>query len=85
MVNEREVAGLRCGEILTELSDYLDGELSPQRRALIEAHLSGCDQCDRFGKEFASTMASLRGAMLVSDTEASMVFRNLQMHLGYRD
>jgi anti-sigma factor RsiW len=84
MVNEREVAGLRCGEILAELSGYLDGELSSLRRAQIEAHLAGCDQCDRFGKEFASAVASLRGALLMSDTETNMVFRNLQMRLGHR-
>ena len=35
------------------LSDYLDGELSPQERAQVEAHLAGCREC-------AATLEELR-------------------------
>jgi anti-sigma factor RsiW len=85
MVSERNVAGLRCGEILAELSDYLDGEVQPQRRSQIEAHLAGCDQCERFGKEFSASVAALRRAMLTADPETSEVFRKLQTQLDHRD
>ena len=60
MVFEREVAGLRCGEVLADLSDYLDGELEPGRRALLDAHLQGCDVCERFGSAFTIAILALR-------------------------
>jgi hypothetical protein len=49
MAHDREVAGLRCTQVLAHLSDYLDGELDPQTRAQVEAHVQGCDWCERFG------------------------------------
>ncbi len=60
MKNEREAAGLRCGEVLARLSDYLDGTLGADERPRFEAHISVCDHCARFGGVFAATMASLR-------------------------
>lgn len=63
MKNEREVAGIRCGRVLEALPDYLEGELPPRRREAVEAHLAGCDVCERFGGEYASTVAALRRAL----------------------
>jgi anti-sigma factor RsiW len=60
MESERIVAGLRCGEVLADLSDYLDNTLSDERRAQIDAHLRGCDICERFGQQFSATIAALR-------------------------
>ena len=60
MAIEREVAGLRCSEVLAELSDYLDGDLEAARRARIEAHLQGCDACERFGASFTAAVHALR-------------------------
>lgn len=60
MKGEREVAGLRCSEVLAGLSDYLDGDLEPAARAQVEEHLAGCDMCERFGGEMASTVAAVR-------------------------
>jgi mycothiol system anti-sigma-R factor len=34
-----------CNETLAELDRFLDGELSPQARSHIDAHLSGCNDC----------------------------------------
>lgn len=62
MDGEREVAGLRCGAVLEQLSAYLDGELSPEARARIDAHLAGCDVCARFGGAFGAQIAELRAA-----------------------
>jgi hypothetical protein len=45
----RVVAGIRCIEVLELLSDYLDGDVSQESKERIEAHLRGCDQCERFG------------------------------------
>lgn len=62
MKGEREVAGLRCSEVLEALGDYLDGALSASRKATIDAHLSGCDICERFGGEYASVVQALKAA-----------------------
>jgi anti-sigma factor RsiW len=60
MESERLVAGMRCSEVLADLSDYLDGAVDAARRGQIEAHLHGCDYCERFGREFSTTIATLR-------------------------
>jgi len=57
---EQVVAGLSCGEVLELLSDYLDGDLAPERRTQVEDHLRGCEGCSRFGGEFRVTVRALR-------------------------
>ncbi|MFT3915595.1 MAG: anti-sigma factor [Anaeromyxobacteraceae bacterium] len=53
-------AGLTCEEVLALLSDYLDGELSPVDLGKVEAHLSACDGCTKFGGQFRATVGALR-------------------------
>lgn len=57
---DRDVAGIRCREVLGELSDYLDGELSDDRVAQINAHLRGCGNCERFGGRFGALITVIR-------------------------
>jgi len=57
---DRMVAGLRCQEVLERLSEYLDGELSAPEVARVEAHVRGCDWCERFGGQFAESVALLK-------------------------
>jgi anti-sigma factor RsiW len=59
-MTERIVAGLRCSEVLAQLSDYIDGELGTSEVEPIEEHLLGCPDCERFGKNFGSMVVSLR-------------------------
>lgn len=54
------IAGLRCREVLADLSDFLDGGLTPDRRVQIEAHVTACDNCARFGQRFAGALQTLR-------------------------
>lgn len=43
---------LDCDEALHRLYHFLDGELTPSRRAEIEEHLNGCSPCvDMYGFE----------------------------------
>ena len=37
--------GPECQETLRELERFLDGELEPGMRAMVDKHLSGCDPC----------------------------------------
>jgi anti-sigma factor RsiW len=63
MESERLVAGLRCGEVLADLSEYVDDGLPVERRQQIEAHLRGCDYCERFGREFSGAVKALRTSL----------------------
>lgn len=60
MADDREVAGIRCMQVLERLSDYLDGELPRAEVERIDAHLRGCDWCDRFGQRFGAVIARVR-------------------------
>ncbi len=58
--DEKVVAGLRCGQVLDRLSDYLDDGLPAPERDRVEAHLRGCEGCARFGGAFRDTVRALR-------------------------
>jgi len=77
---DREVAGIRCRQVLERLSDYLDGDLPPEEVARIEAHLRGCDRCERFGGELGAVVTALRRELggpegLDADVEARLAAR----------
>ena len=59
-MKERDVAGMRCSEVLALLSEYVDGELDSAVVERIEAHLRGCPNCEQFGKNFGSMIITLR-------------------------
>ena len=86
MDGEREVAGLRCGEVLERLSDFLDGELEAVEHAAVVAHLAGCDTCARFGGRMADAAATLRTALRENpsppDDETGAVLTRLRDRLA---
>ncbi len=59
-MKEREVGGMRCSEVLALLSEYVDGDLDSVAVGRIEAHLTGCPNCERFGRNFGSMVIMLR-------------------------
>jgi anti-sigma factor RsiW len=59
-MTQKTVGGLRCDEVLAQLSDYIDGELEAADAKRIEEHLLGCPKCERFGDNFGSMVVSLR-------------------------
>lgn len=77
----RMVAGIRCIEVLELLSDYLDEEVSQTDRDRIEAHLRGCDQCERFGGRMSSIVKSLRETLREPEPLDEGVARRLQDRL----
>jgi len=57
---EHDVAGLKCGDVLAALSDFLDGDLDPAKQRQIAEHLRGCDWCEKFGGRFSEVIGSIR-------------------------
>ena len=52
-----------CDEVIQELWDYLDEELTPERMAAIAAHISGCSRCFphfEFERAFLDAVRSVR-------------------------
>ncbi len=66
--HDREVAGIRCTDVLDDLSAYFDGDLSPEKVDRIEAHLRGCDWCERFGGDFTRAITGLRQQLSQPDS-----------------
>lgn len=80
MAHDREVAGVRCREVLEALPDYVEGELSDDDRDRIEAHLRGCDWCEHFGGHYATLVKTLRGSL--TEAPDAEVRRRLRERLG---
>ncbi len=75
---DRMVAGMRCREVLAELSDFVDDALTEERAAQIRAHVQDCDWCERFGGEFAAVIKSFRRGLAVADPIDPGVERRLR-------
>jgi len=78
---ERNVAGMQCGEVLSELSDYLDGDLAIDRRNQVLAHLQGCDVCERFGGIFTLAIQALRTSEPKPSMEGALAYEHLRARL----
>ncbi len=73
---DHEVAGLRCRDVLAELSEFIDGTLPDERKQQILAHLKDCDRCERFGGEVAGVVAALRRELGVPRPAPERAFRS---------
>lgn len=78
---ERNIAGMHCGEVLADLSDYLDGALTLEKRDQILAHLQGCDVCERFGGVFTMAIQSLKASEPKHPMEVALAFERLKVRL----
>jgi anti-sigma factor RsiW len=50
----------RCSALLLELSRYLDGELTPARRRMVERHIKTCACCETMAARLRRTLAACR-------------------------
>ena len=50
----------RCRALLLELSRYLDGELTPNRRRAIARHIDACECCHTMSGRLRATIAACR-------------------------
>ena len=51
---------MRCEEFQTQLSAFLDGEMTQETAACIEAHLTGCVRCSEAHDEIGAVLAMTR-------------------------
>lgn len=88
MKAERVLAGLSCSQVLASLTDYLDGELAPDARAALEAHVRACEHCARFGGVFAAVVRGLRerlGSAALDPGVGARLRTKLSAQLGASD
>ena len=69
---DRMVGGLRCRDVLGLLADYVDGNLKPDLLGRVNAHLVGCDTCEKFGGEYAALVARLREGHPIPTGDAAL-------------
>lgn len=60
-MDERQVGGLWCHEVLQKLDAFVDGTLDEAASAAVRAHTAGCDNCARFGGAYGALVQALRG------------------------
>jgi anti-sigma factor RsiW len=66
----RPRAGLSCRTVIESLDELLEGSLTRSRRGRFEAHLSGCDACRRYAREYEETIRIGQRAFAPADDEA---------------
>jgi anti-sigma factor RsiW len=83
--DERQVAGLRCSEVMEDLSAYLERELPPARARAIEAHVAECRRCALFGAGFAALIDQIHATLAEPDPVPAEVEARLHASLGRLD
>jgi anti-sigma factor RsiW len=54
-----DFSDLPCQDFVEIVTDYLEGTLSPELRARVEAHLADCDYCVDYLAQIRQTIQSL--------------------------
>ncbi len=72
---DRMIAGLRCRDLLSLLTDYVDGELSAKEVGRVDAHLRGCVYCAKFGGEYGALVAELKSRLDAPTVNADVLDR----------
>ena len=55
----RRVGGLRCGDLLSRLHDFVEGTLDAAEVDAVNTHLVGCDDCRSFGIGYGALVRQL--------------------------
>jgi anti-sigma factor RsiW len=61
---------MKCREVRKALVAYLDGEIMPSERTLVDAHLAGCDSCARELATLGSSRRTLAGSLKTMAAQA---------------
>jgi anti-sigma factor (TIGR02949 family) len=78
---------LDCDAVMRQFWDYLDGELTPERIAAIEAHVAMCERCAphiAFERAFKAALRSARSVPIDTRALGERVRAALRAE-GFRD
>jgi anti-sigma factor RsiW len=75
MEGERMLAGLRCGEVLAELSESLDGNLNLARGRQLQEHVRACDRCAKLSGELSAAVHAIRAGLREPELDAETASR----------
>jgi anti-sigma factor RsiW len=62
---------MKCREVRSALVAYLDSEVMPSERTLIEAHLAGCGSCERELSALSSSRRRVTGSLKTMAAQAA--------------
>ncbi|MBF0353274.1 MAG: zf-HC2 domain-containing protein [SAR324 cluster bacterium] len=79
--DDRKIAGIRCSEILAQLSGYMEGELAQDTVNLIREHVKICHQCEQFGGEFVSVIKTFRETLSTPPSISTDIQQRLKARL----
>lgn len=69
---------VRCREVVDVLSDYFEGALPVEQRALLEQHLLFCEGCSNYVDQMRTSIR-LTGRLQEEDVPAPVMDKVLQM------
>jgi anti-sigma factor RsiW len=79
-----------CAQFVEEVTDYLEGALTPEEQRRLERHLRKCGGCDRYLAQMRATIR-LAGRLTVEDVELldaaareDLMGAFREFHAGYR-
>jgi hypothetical protein len=44
-LSEQDIIEIGCEHVIQEISNYIDGEITPELRARMDEHIHGCKHC----------------------------------------
>lgn len=77
-----------CQEVLQLLTEYLEGDLTPEEQAEFERHMEGCSPCRAFLHTYAKAGALSRAALREADIPTELQERVrvfLRARLGFAE
>jgi len=69
---ETVIAGVSCAQVLASLGDYLDHELPADETERLEAHLTQCERCERFGRGVGEMLVSTHRMQASAPLDAAL-------------
>jgi anti-sigma factor RsiW len=63
-LTDRHILELSCEHVITQISNYIDGEISAELRLQVEAHVRGCKHCAAVLEGMSNTLHLLADGRL---------------------
>ncbi len=62
-MNDRQIAGLWCSDILESFGEYLEENISEVQRVAVAGHLANCETCSLFKEGFLELLTRARNTV----------------------